>query len=63
MPPSADGASMVGVRLSWTCATCKATANTYQLTRVGDPQDVEIPPGWRLDGAYTLCGKHAATTS
>jgi hypothetical protein len=59
-PLGVDGSSIVGLKLVWTCAVCKARATTHQITRVDRPQEVEIPRGWRLAGAWTICAKHAA---
>jgi hypothetical protein len=57
-------ASMVGLRVNWTCAECRRTDTTRQIATFESPNsarvyiDVAPPPGWTVRGDRVYCPAH-----
>jgi hypothetical protein len=63
--PAKDKASVLGIRATWTCAECPATAVSRQIAEIEPISGVGVvivldpPPDWQAKGDKTYCPEHA----
>ncbi len=59
-------ASMIGVRVNWTCAECPNTDTTHQIATFESPNSAHVyadltpPRGWTVKGDRAYCPEHEA---
>lgn len=63
-PAKNDDASVLGIRATWTCARCQATAVSRQIAPIEHAPDIgvvivlDLPEDWKAKGHETFCPAH-----